>query len=169
MDPKQPKQLDLFLPKHKLELQPKPNQTHQYFKPSVADQNNKRIIWDCGSTLYDSFELNSFRRQLDSTISRTLSMSHVPDPLPPSVPKKSSKLSRSLNKFFRSVFKFKRNNGSVFDVNHRSQAQYYDKSGALTTILEVPEIDLGGFSPEMIRKTASERFTSSSLIGISYA
>uniref|UniRef100_A0A7N0V4B6 Uncharacterized protein n=1 Tax=Kalanchoe fedtschenkoi TaxID=63787 RepID=A0A7N0V4B6_KALFE len=42
---------------------------------------NKSQVWDCGSSLYDSFELNSFNRQLDSVIkasSRTLYLPHLP-------------------------------------------------------------------------------------------
>ncbi|XP_011026914.1 PREDICTED: uncharacterized protein LOC105127352 [Populus euphratica] len=134
--------------------------------------NNKALVWDCGSSLYDSFELKSFERQLDSAInSRTLSMPHFPDRqvlTPPPPPKKPSKISRSLNKFLKSMFKSKQR----FRVQERLQDEYhviYDKSGALTTIPEVPEIDFGGFSPEinsLVRKTVSDRFTAAS-IGIS--
>lgn len=91
------------------------------------------LVWDCGSTLYDSFELNSFKRQLDSAISassaRTMSMSRLPDrripslsslspentpslPPPPATSssssggkKHSNKFSRSLQRFLKSVFK----------------------------------------------------------------
>ncbi|CAM8953215.1 unnamed protein product [Rhodiola kirilowii] len=88
---------------------------------------NKSQVWDCGSTLYDSFELNSFNLHLDMAINsssssfRTLSMPHLPDrraPLPPlepplpvmtitkhqPVPKKFKKVSKSFHKFLRSVF-----------------------------------------------------------------
>ncbi|PON82466.1 hypothetical protein TorRG33x02_217110 [Trema orientale] len=141
---------------------------------------NKSLVWDCGSTLYDSFELNSFKRQLDSAISsssRSFSMPHLQDrralPRPPPAPapaKKSSKISRSLNKLLRSVFRPK----PVFRVQEQSKDGFllvYDKSGALTTIPEVPEIDFGGFSPEigsLVGRTGSERFAASS-IGISCA
>ncbi|PON45255.1 hypothetical protein PanWU01x14_260850 [Parasponia andersonii] len=139
---------------------------------------NKSLVWDCGSTLYDSFELNSFKRQLDSAISsssRSFSMPHLPDrralPRPPPAPaKKSSKISRSLNKLLRSVFRPK----PVFRVQEQSKDGFvlvYDKSGTLTTIPEVPEIDLGGFSPEigsLVGMTGSERFAATS-IGISCA
>ena len=139
--------------------------------------NNKALVWDCGSSLYDSFELKSFERQLDSAInSRTLSMPHFPDrqvlTTPPPPPKKPSKISRSLNKFLKSIFKSKQNSSTMFRVQERLQDEYYviyDKSGALTTIPEVPEIDFGGFSPEinsLVRKTVSDRFTAAS-IGIS--
>ncbi|GAB2224678.1 hypothetical protein Droror1_Dr00005444 [Drosera rotundifolia] len=95
-------------------------------------------ILDSGSTLYDSFELDSFKRQLDSAISaRSLSMPHL-DPssisartfsMPrlrenrrhdPSLTSSSStsssgakkqfwlKVPRSMQKLFRSVFGLKR-------------------------------------------------------------
>jgi len=56
----------------------------------------KSHVWDCGSTLYDSFELNSFKRQLDSAIAtRTFSMSRIPDrQAPPPPPPQASKSKR---------------------------------------------------------------------------
>ncbi|KAG2680910.1 hypothetical protein I3760_11G120400 [Carya illinoinensis] len=144
----------------------------------------KSLVWDCGSSLYDSFELNSFKRQLDSAISRrTMSMPHLPDGRappkpqpPPSVPKKPSKISRSLQKLLRSVFKAKPTSTSVLNVQNQSKegtfyVHVYDKSGALNTIPEVPEFDFSGISPEigsLVRKSTSERFTATS-IGISCA
>ncbi|KAL5551938.1 hypothetical protein UlMin_002114 [Ulmus minor] len=146
-----------------------------------TDRKGKPHVWDCGSTLYDSFELNSFKRQLDSAIScRTLSMPHLSDrraPVlapPPPPAKKSSKLSRSLNKLLRSVFRPKPNSSPVYRVQEQSEDGFfvvYDKSGSLTTIPEVPEIDFGGLSPEigsLVRRTGSERFPAASL-GISCA
>ncbi|BAH93554.1 uncharacterized protein [Oryza sativa Japonica Group] len=39
------------------------------------------LVWDCGSALYDSYELTSFRRQLDAAVlscgGRSLSMPHL--------------------------------------------------------------------------------------------
>ncbi|XP_050226721.1 uncharacterized protein LOC126676544 [Mercurialis annua] len=156
--------------------------------------NKKAIVWDCDSALYDSFELKSFERQLYSAIhSRTLSMPHLPDrrvaetagpvaetkiaPLPPpAVSKKGSKISRSLNKFIKSVFKSKQNSSGFFRLKDRPGDEYfvvYDKSGALSTIPEAPEIDFSGFSPEinsLVRRTGgSERFSATSVIGISCA
>ena len=149
---------------------------NQYEKP-------KSLVWDCGSTLYDSFELNSFKRQLDSAIaSRTLSMSRIPDrqappPLPPpaSTSKKTSKISWSLHKLLRSVFKPKPTPSSEVRVQEQPKDGFYfvyDKSGALNTIPEVPhEFDFSGLSPEigsLVRRSASERVTATS-IGISCA
>ncbi|KAF5734202.1 hypothetical protein HS088_TW16G00647 [Tripterygium wilfordii] len=142
---------------------------------SQKQYSDHRKVWDCGSTLYDSFELNSFKRHLDSAIaSRTLSMPHIPDRRfdvvvpPPPVLKKSSKISRSLNRLIKSVFS---------KSNKQDRGQYYvvyDKSGALTTIPEGPEIDYGVFSPEieyssLVKKTASDRFKAAPIIGISCA
>ncbi|RDY00903.1 hypothetical protein CR513_15846, partial [Mucuna pruriens] len=79
-------------------------------------------VWDCGSALYDSYELNSFKRQLDTAIAnsprnrRTLSMPHLPErcvslqpqPAPMSLSKKNKsnfKISRTFHKLFRLVFK----------------------------------------------------------------
>lgn len=145
----------------------------------------KPVVWDCGSSLYDSFELNSFKRQLDSAlVSRSLSMSHLPDhraplqppPPPPKKPSSSSKISRSLQKLLKSVFKSKQSSSAMLKIRQRSSDEYsvyYDKTGALTTIPEVPEIDFGGLSPEINslarRKGASERFTATSNIAISCA
>lgn len=137
-------------------------------------------VWDCGSSLYDSFELNSFKRQLDSAISassaRTMSMSHLPDrrlpllnslspesPLPPPPvtscsssgnKKHSNKISRSLQRFLKSVFRPKHHqtlssstpsspvykgagHGGVGDRDRYYVV--YDKSGSLTTIPESTE------------------------------
>ncbi|KAJ7945025.1 protein SEH1 [Quillaja saponaria] len=130
-------------------------------------------VWDCGSTLYDSFELKSFKRQLDSAIlasTRTLSMPHLPDrrvPLPPTqqqphpqqqatsfnIPKKSSKISRSLHKLLRSVFKPNKSSGSFFPVKDQTKDGFYvvyDKSGSvLSTIPEVPTFEIAKLSPEI--------------------
>ncbi|XVE64713.1 hypothetical protein DITRI_Ditri07aG0123700 [Diplodiscus trichospermus] len=182
-------------PKQKKEKpqQQKQRQTHESKQKIQKTQEGKHnLVWDCGSTLYDSFELNSFKRQLDSAIhSRTMSMPHLVDSrapplpappqdttLPPPVSKKqSSKFSRSIQKLFKSMFRFKQSSSSsLLWVKQRSHEEYYviyDKTGALTTIPEVPEMDFGGLSPEInslvVERTASERFTAASTVGISCA
>lgn len=137
----------------------------------------KPKVWDCGSSLYDSFELKSFTRQLDSALStRTLSMPHLSDrkaPLPPQPPapvsKKPSKISRSFQKFLRSVFRSKVPNSSpLFQEGSQDGFYFFDSSGSLYTIPEVPEtgVEGAGVLPEfnsLVRKTASERFTASSV------
>ncbi|KAF8027715.1 hypothetical protein BT93_E0589 [Corymbia citriodora subsp. variegata] len=147
-------------------------------------------LWDCGSTLYDSFELRSLERALDSAIvSRTLSMPHFPDrrgempgmarPQPPSAPlpppKRGFKISRSLHKLLRSVFKPSK---PVFGFERREAHKggnfffFYDKTGALSTIPEVPESEcFAALSPEvssLVQRTVSERFTAAP-VGISCA
>ncbi|XP_047152512.1 uncharacterized protein LOC124824176 [Vigna umbellata] len=85
------------------------------------NQVSKGNVWDCGSSLYDSFELNSFKRQLNTAISnspknrKTLSMSHLPErclslqlhPQPPPIMSnnKPFKISRTFQKLLRFVFK----------------------------------------------------------------
>ncbi|MED6183532.1 hypothetical protein PIB30_038759 [Stylosanthes scabra] len=151
--------------------------------------------WDCGSTLYDSFELKSFNLQLNSAIAsspRTLSMSCLPDRRAPSVhqlqpqpqphtsssaaSKKPFKISRSLQKLLRSVFKPNNNNSnnnkssvstssmissSFVQVpekysnnnNNSNEERFYvvyDKSGGptvLSTIPEVPEFEITSTAP----------------------
>lgn len=150
----------------------------------AVGEANKPLIWDCGSSLYDSFELKSFERQLDSAISaRSLSMPHLPDRrvvFPPStdpqqqttqpISKKTSRISRSFQKLLKSVFRAKQSNSPLFQGQNRDGFYVvYDKSGALTTIPEGPEYD--AFSPEiksLVRRTGSERFTATP-IGISCA
>ncbi|KAI8569750.1 hypothetical protein RHMOL_Rhmol02G0301400 [Rhododendron molle] len=56
-----------------------------------TDQKPKYLVGDCGSSLYDSFELKSLKRQLRSyVLARTLSMTHPMDrraqPSPPRRP-----------------------------------------------------------------------------------
>lgn len=155
-------------------------------------QRRTPVVWDCGSSLYDSFELDSLKRQLDSAVvSRTLSMPHLdsrraappPQPQPQqasnsAVSKRSSssssKISRSLNRLLKSLFRsYKQNSSSsVLKMRERQLQEgncvfLYDKTGALTTIPEGPEIDLGGgISPDissLARRSVSERFAASSI------
>ncbi|CAI9772080.1 unnamed protein product [Fraxinus pennsylvanica] len=134
-------------------------------KEKQSEITNRPPIWDCGSSLYDSFEKKAFEKQLDSAISsRTLSMPHLSDrhlqPPPQISNRKTSKLSRSFHKLLRSVFRSKHNkSGEGFYVA-------YDTSSALSAIPEAPE-----FEPEirsLVRRTASDRFPATS-IGISCA
>jgi len=177
---------------------------------NISNMKNKKTsshVWDCGSSLYDSFELNSFKRQLDSAISassaRTMSMSHLPDrrlppldslspesPPPPvttssSVAKKhSNKISRSLQRFLKSVFRPKQHqslsssstpSSPVYKAaGHRGgdKDRYYvvyDKSGSLTTIPESTEREVGPEISSLVRKTVSERFPANRVVGISCA
>lgn len=133
------------------------------------NKTNTKGVWDCGSSLYDSFELNAFERQLDSAISsRTMSMPHLSDhrrqPPPPPI-NKISKIHRSLHRLIRSIFRPKNSNF----VQQSSKDEFYvDRSAALCTIPETPEFD--GLSPEirsLVTRTASDRFSApSNSIGI---
>lgn len=146
---------------------------------------NKKV-WDCESTLYDSFELNSFNRQLDSAISssaRSMSMPHnFPSPPPSettsssSTKKRSSnKISRSLQKLIKSIFRQKQSTTpfKACDYHGVDMDKYYvvfDKQGSLTTIPESGEsTELVGseINNSLARKTVSERFPPSRLAGIS--
>ncbi|GAA0144461.1 hypothetical protein LIER_35940 [Lithospermum erythrorhizon] len=174
-------------------------------KINVQEEKKQPTVWDCESSLYDSFELKSFERQLDSAIitsTRSISMPHLterritlrqPQP-PPQQPqlsqqtmlssKKTSRISRSLYKLIRSVFKTNKpnnNNVPAYQIsrnNLRSSSErlfaIYDdrrRNGeVLTTIPEGPEFDIG-LSPEirsLVTRTSSDRFSASS-IGISCA
>ncbi|KAM7525853.1 hypothetical protein LguiA_015755 [Lonicera macranthoides] len=173
--------------------QQKPKETHHHHHHQSEKGSSRPPVWDCGSSLYDSFELKSFERQLDSAITstRTLSMPHLtssssykqPQPKLPqkqqqqqqpnidfSKKSSSSKFSRSFHKLLRSLFRPKQH-------RHRSQDGFYvvyDTSGTLSTIPELPEMapDYDALSPEMkslVRRTTSDRLTAASIAGISCA
>lgn len=134
----------------------------------LQDQNPKQPqeaeakshIWDCNSCLYDSFELKSFKRQLDSAIaSRTSSMPRQP-PLPSST--RSWKITRALRKILGSVFLKKPTSNSEMGV----YVMCSSTGGVLPKIPEVWETDIhcsGRISPEieklLVSKSASERFS----------
>ncbi|RDY02100.1 hypothetical protein CR513_14497, partial [Mucuna pruriens] len=114
-------------------------------------------LWDCGSTLYDSFELNSFKRELDSAIGRTISMPRLPErsvhavaeqPRPSiAMSRKSFNISRSFQKLLRSIFK---SNNKSSTIPRESLYVVYDKSGpVLSTIPELPEFEIAALSPEI--------------------
>ncbi|KAK9079753.1 hypothetical protein SSX86_001426 [Deinandra increscens subsp. villosa] len=149
----------------------------------------KREVWDCESSLYDSFELKSFEKQLDSAIStRTMSMPHLSSSSssavflrqpPPSdhkpTSKKQSRLTRSLNKLIRAVFRPRNNNHDHSSSRNNTSFYVYDTSGALSTIPELPETtvvpEIAVLSPDMkslMARSQSDRFMPTSL-GISCA
>uniref|UniRef100_A0A1J3I7R5 Uncharacterized protein n=1 Tax=Noccaea caerulescens TaxID=107243 RepID=A0A1J3I7R5_NOCCA len=153
---------------------------------NVQNKMKNKKVWDCESTLYDSFELNSFNRQLDSAISssaRSMSMPHHHLPSPPpsetsssSTKKQSSnKISRSLQKLIKSIFRQKQSATPSKACDHHGvdMDKYYvvfDKKGSLTTISESGEsTELVGseINSSVVRKTVSERFPPSRLAGIS--
>ncbi|KAJ1386072.1 hypothetical protein SESBI_41114 [Sesbania bispinosa] len=160
------------------------NLTEEKKQSHFSDQASNSNMWDCGSTLYDSFELNSFKRQLDSAIAnshRTLSMSRLPErrvllPLQPEQQtpstRKPFKITRSFQKFIRSVFKSNNksntttSNFQVADNYYTKERFYvvYDKSGpVLSTIPEVPEFEISPEISSLVRRSASERFTATKI------
>ncbi|XP_059285885.1 uncharacterized protein LOC132039417 [Lycium ferocissimum] len=124
-----------------------------------SDSSNmfgKSLIWDCGSSLYDSFELKSFERQLDMAIaSRTMSMPHLSNnrvvPLSSSsrysqsyMSKKGSNIYRSFRKLLKSVFRSKHKNTSSPRTQEANWSDEFDvvvcgRSNALSPISEVTE------------------------------
>ncbi|GMH10859.1 hypothetical protein Nepgr_012700 [Nepenthes gracilis] len=154
------------------------DQKNEQMEKQSSQVKDKALLWDCGSSLYDSFELNSFKQQLDSAISsRSLSMPHLTDrrchdlpqpPPPPPSKKQTPKLARSLQKLLRSFFRAKQNSGLWF--HHPTAQERVRLPDALSTISEVPEVDYAAVSPvtsPFVRKTSSGRFTATSVIGVS--
>uniref|UniRef100_A0A7N1A9G8 Uncharacterized protein n=1 Tax=Kalanchoe fedtschenkoi TaxID=63787 RepID=A0A7N1A9G8_KALFE len=130
---------------------------------------SKSQVWDCGSSLYDSFELDSFNRQLDSAIkasSRTLSMPHLPERrlLPPApdpvmtitkhhaAPKKFGNVSKSVQKILRSVFRSSKSvndgatNGPFIKAKTTGEKAavdsfyVYDGSKSMRVLTTIPEM-----------------------------
>ncbi|CAO2819186.1 unnamed protein product [Amaranthus hypochondriacus] len=124
-------------PNLSLNLNPKQNINNLNTKTTITNDNlnKKKPIWDCGSSLYDSFELNSFQKQLNSAIinsSRTFSMPRrLPSEdhrAPPVTPSKKSKLSRSFQKLLKSVFRAHNKSSNNSKNTHHDHHEYYDSS-----------------------------------------
>lgn len=120
--------------------------------------NRDRKIWDCDSSLYDSFELISFNRQLDSALlatstSRCLSMPRlsdpVRDPVAPCPKKGTNKALKSVRRLIRSVFRSNKSRGGG--------GKNCGEAG-MSPIAEEYPAESG---PVGVRKTVSERFTGS--------
>ena len=138
-----------------------------------GEEEAKSHVWDCDSSLYDSFELRSFKRQLDSAISsRTLSMPRlleVQRPSPNPIKRRSSKITRSVQKLIGSVFGWKPSSGTVVGRDGWLENGLYVfpprclGEGGLPKIPEVHEggIDSSRVSPDfgpIVRRSGSERF-----------
>lgn len=136
---------------------------------------SRELVWDCGSSLYDSFELESLQRQLDSAIScRSFSMPHLSSrcpgvPLPqPTANRASRRIPRPLRKLLQSIFKSPRTNPQS---EHMSVGFYFHHPGKLSAIPEAKGVESGISAPEFIsftRRTESGRFSSASTECISY-
>lgn len=130
-------------------------------------ENKGTCVWDCDSSLYDSFELKSFKLHLDSAIGSQIT---TPPLLPPptTAPTRPSPrwFSRSFHRILRSVFcmnpglvSASRGEQQALDVHHSHVA-----GGILPTIPEMWEQggDYSSALPEFnltVRKSLSERFT----------
>ncbi|XP_020089213.1 uncharacterized protein LOC109710844 [Ananas comosus] len=138
------------------------------------NSNNKKLIWDCGSSLYDSFELDSFKRRLDSAIaSRSLSMPHhvisaAPPPRPPASPKthRLLKLPKLLHRALRRVLGVR--TGRV--DGEPSSVRPYDRTlfDEGVRLASIPEASEKG-SPELLsssaaRRTLSEQFATLEMV-----
>uniref|UniRef100_A0A0D9WQT4 Uncharacterized protein n=1 Tax=Leersia perrieri TaxID=77586 RepID=A0A0D9WQT4_9ORYZ len=152
----------------------------QQDKPAVVA--SAALVWDCGSELYDSYELTSFRRQLDAAVltsCRSLSMPHLQSPAPTMQQQQmpAGRRRRRLPAMIRRLF------GKVLlrlRIQTAARGGWYDYgahgdgrpgspwSGALTSIPE----ESGGSPPTtsaspaaggggVIRRAQSERFVGS--------
>jgi len=139
------------------------------------------LVWDCGSALYDSYELAAFTRQLDAAVlacGRSLSMPHLPSAAPPPPPddaqlqgagrrRRRRRLPALLRRLFSKVLRLRLPApGAAYRTGNDGAGSPW--SGALTSIPE----EQSSSSPEMgsspvepgtraLRKTQSERFVGS--------
>ncbi|KAF7096674.1 hypothetical protein CFC21_098579 [Triticum aestivum] len=139
------------------------------------------VLWDCGSTLYDSYELTAFKRQLDAAVlaCRSLSMPHLPAADPAVQPagrrKRARRLPALLRRLFSKVLRLASARGARHD-RYRAYEGYghggYSGtgspwSGALTSIPEEsggsPEAGSSPVvpGPSALRRAQSERFIGS--------
>ncbi|KAL6603982.1 hypothetical protein ACP70R_044343 [Stipagrostis hirtigluma subsp. patula] len=140
------------------------------------------VVWDCGSSLYDSYELTAFKRQLDATVlaCRSLSMPHLPAAAGVATPaphpdgrrhRRRRRLPALLRRLFSKVLRLRlfpaagARGGAAYRTDGSGGAGS-PWSGALTSIPEEsassPEkgspAELG---PSALRKAQSERFIGS--------
>ncbi|XP_065017224.1 uncharacterized protein LOC135643795 [Musa acuminata AAA Group] len=134
--------------------------------PAGASAN--RLVWDCGSSLYDSFELESLMRQLDSAgAGRCFSMPHSAVPPPPPPPPLSAPLGQARRKRSRVARWFKNMAWLVLRSKPLKEHGGNSSSGCLASISEAWGRDLG--SPECGRKIMSERFTDRTIAAKEYS
>ncbi|XP_039806685.1 uncharacterized protein LOC120670606 [Panicum virgatum] len=141
------------------------------------------LVWDCGSTLYDSYELAAFTRQLDAAVlacGRSLSMPHLPSAAPPPADaqlqgagpgrrRRRGRLPALLRRLFSKVLRLRlpapgAARGAAYRTGNDGAGSPW--SGALTSIPEEQSSsspEMGSSSPvepgaRALRKTQSERF-----------
>ncbi|CAN6177991.1 unnamed protein product [Urochloa humidicola] len=143
------------------------------------------LVWDCGSALYDSYELATFTRQLDAAVlacGRSLSMPHLTAAAPPPAyaelqgaghRRKRRRLPALLRRLFSKVLRlrlpsspFRARGGAPYRTGDDGTGSPW--SGALTSIPEEqssssPETGASPVVPgtAALRKTQSERFVGS--------
>uniref|UniRef100_A0A5K0WEB5 Uncharacterized protein n=2 Tax=Nymphaea colorata TaxID=210225 RepID=A0A5K0WEB5_9MAGN len=139
-----------------------------------------KLVWDCDSCLYDSFELRSFKRHLDSAITssvscRSNSMPHFASTsLPPtSAPaplrkgQRRQTVLRHFSKLLQLIFRTRPTaerrdaGGDVRRALPMRREQPRPQNG---TLLSIPEEN-----DSRVRKTVSERFCFNASLGVSYA
>jgi hypothetical protein len=139
------------------------------------------VLWDCGSALYDSYELTAFKRQLDAAVlaCRSISMPHLPAAAavqPAGTRKRGRRLPALLRRFFSKVLLRLRlggrQHGRYQAYGGHGHGDYSATgspwSGALTSIPEEsggsPETGLSPpivAGPSALRRVQSERFIGS--------
>jgi hypothetical protein len=160
---------------------------HEPTDDSSASGGAALVLWDCGSSLYDSYELTAFKRQLDAAVlaCRSISMPHLPaataTPAAGGRKRRAGRLPALLRRFFSKVLVRLRLPASVRGTRHHDRYRGYDGyghgdysatgspwSGALTSIPEEsgdsPETGLSPpivAGPSALRRVQSERFIGS--------
>ncbi|KAJ1259233.1 hypothetical protein BS78_10G138900 [Paspalum vaginatum] len=156
----------------------------------ATDDSSGGLVWDCGSALYDSYELTAFKSQLDAAVSRSLSMPHLTAGVATAAAdhdvqqhqqarrrRRRRRLPALLRRVFSKVLRLR----LMLPAMGQRGARYHHRtgddgagspwSGALTSIPEEqssssPEmgasspVDPAG-GPSKLRKTQSERFVGS--------
>ncbi|KQK18078.1 uncharacterized protein LOC100845747 [Brachypodium distachyon] len=141
-------------------------------------------LWDCGSALYDSYELTAFKCQLDAAVlaCRSLSMPHLRGgPAPETGRRKSGarRLPALLRRLFSKVLRLRfsasgaHGGASARGDRYRAYDGYYSGTGSPWSgaLMSIPEESGGGSSPETppvdvagpsaLRRAQSERFIGS--------
>ncbi|KMZ66586.1 hypothetical protein ZOSMA_292G00040 [Zostera marina] len=132
-------------------------------------ETNKSAIWDCESTLYDSYELNSFKRQLESAISSSRSrlsmdsVAHAPKPI--------SRIPKSFRELLRTIFKPKTKLEGLEEEPPSSPLMDLYYRGYLETIPEekIEHHESDGEetkSNRAVRRTVSERWFAGRRVGM---
>ncbi|KAJ4808386.1 Avr9/Cf-9 rapidly elicited protein [Rhynchospora pubera] len=142
---------------------------------NIIQKKNPNHIWDCESTLYDSFELKSFNHYLSPAIAnRSLSMPHLSAlPEPPFASASAKKrfwLSKLFNKLFGKVFRLKRTYSMpAGSYDHRIEDYYYRGFYSLSgrALSSIPEVSDHEESPDIapiVRKVKSERLPGTAMV-----